>query len=126
MKKVLLIALLFSLIQLNAQVLFKQQPVLSQEKINAAAKQFTPLTTDAKKSSPKSVLSVLKQINEVKKLGKQNPNQVNWAQSHDSIFVGVVPHDTLRITGNWHHNGPILVLNDGVLIFKNASVIDSG
>lgn len=47
-------------------------------------------------------------------------------QSHDTIFVGVVPHDTLVITGNWHHNGPILVFNDGVLIFYKATVVDTG
>jgi hypothetical protein len=128
MKKILFIALLFSLTKLGAQALFKQQPVVSQEKINSAAKQKQTVLTlnDFKNSSTKSVLPVLKQINEVKKMGKQNPNQVSWAQSHDSIFVGVVPHDTLLITGNWHHNGPILVLNDGVLIFKNATVVDSG
>lgn len=130
MKKFLLIVLLFSITKTNAQGLFKQQPIFSQEKINAVNKQHT-LTTNAKsglkKSSPTSLLPVLKQINDIKKNGRlNNPNQVNWAQSHDSIFVGVVPHDTLRITGNWHHSGPILVLNDGVLIFKNATVIDSG
>jgi hypothetical protein len=128
MKKILLLILLFSLNQLNAQILLKKQPTLSQEKINSAAKQkqVTVAPNDLKNSSPKSVLPVLKKIDEVKKMGKQSPNQVSWAQSHDSIFVGAVPHDTLLITGNWHHYGPIFVLNDGVLIFKNATVVDTG
>lgn len=76
--------------------------------------------------SPKSVSGMLNTISEIKKNGLRVPNTVNWAQSNDSIFVGIVPHDTLVITGNWHHKGPILVFNDGVLIFYKATVIDSG
>ncbi|MGZ3864464.1 MAG: T9SS type A sorting domain-containing protein [Bacteroidia bacterium] len=71
--------------------------------------------------------SMLKKIEEVKQTVAKNSNSnVNWAQSHDTIFVGVVPHDTLVITGNWHHNGPILIFNDGVLIFYKATVVDTG
>lgn len=39
----------------------------------------------------------------------------------DTAFVGVVPHDTLVVTGNWTCNGPIYVFNDGVLIFDHAT-----
>lgn len=41
-------------------------------------------------------------------------------QQGDTVIVGVVPHDTLRITGTYLNNGPIIVANDGVLIIHNA------
>ncbi|MBL0103080.1 MAG: T9SS type A sorting domain-containing protein [Bacteroidetes bacterium] len=53
----------------------------------------------------------------------QIPSQI---YSNDTLIVGLIPNDTLRITGNWTHTGPIWVFNDGVLIFDNANVIDSG
>lgn len=46
--------------------------------------------------------------------------------SIDTLIVGDVPNDTVIITGNWTHTGPIWVFNDGVLIFHNANVIDTG
>jgi hypothetical protein len=46
--------------------------------------------------------------------------------SLDTLIVGLVPNDTLIITGNWTHTGPIWVLGTGVLIFDNATVIDTG
>jgi hypothetical protein len=44
----------------------------------------------------------------------------------DTAFVGVVPHDTLVVTGNWTCNGPIYVFNDGVLIFDQATATVMG
>lgn len=46
--------------------------------------------------------------------------------SLDTLIVGLVPNDTVVITGNWTHTGPIWVLGTGVLIFDNATVIDTG
>ncbi len=42
------------------------------------------------------------------------------------LYVGATPHDTMIVTGNWSYNGPIAVVNDGVLIFNNASATISG
>lgn len=39
----------------------------------------------------------------------------------DTVIVGLVPNDTLVITGSYSNNGPVWVLNDGVLIFHNAT-----
>ncbi len=39
----------------------------------------------------------------------------------DTAFVGIVPNDTMIVTGNWTCNGPVYVFNDGVLIFDNAN-----
>lgn len=44
----------------------------------------------------------------------------------DTIIVGLVPNDTLYITGTFFNNGPILVFNDGVLIFENANAVILG
>ena len=37
------------------------------------------------------------------------------------LYIGATPHDTMVVTGNWSYNGPIAVVNDGVLIFNNAN-----
>ena len=42
------------------------------------------------------------------------------------FYVGATPHDTLRVTGIWQNNGPIAVINDGVLIFDNAHATING
>ncbi len=39
----------------------------------------------------------------------------------DTAYVGVVPNDTLVVSGNWICNGPVYVFNDGVLIFDHAN-----
>ena len=44
----------------------------------------------------------------------------------DTAIVGIVPNDTLVVTGNWTCNGPIYVFNDGVLIFNNANATIMG
>lgn len=42
------------------------------------------------------------------------------------FYVGMTPHDTLVVTGNWQNNSSIAVINDGVLIFNNAHATISG
>ncbi|MCC6690567.1 MAG: T9SS type A sorting domain-containing protein [Bacteroidia bacterium] len=44
----------------------------------------------------------------------------------DTIIVGLIPNDTLRITGTYNHNGPIWVIGTGVLIVHNANVTNTG
>ena len=75
MKRILLFILLFNLKQLNAQKLFEKQLIVSQETINNAAKQNQAALAQNgfKNSSPKSVLPVLKKIDEVKKMGGTKP-----------------------------------------------------
>jgi len=45
----------------------------------------------------------------------------NFTAMTDTIFVGEVPNDTLIISGTFFNNGPVLVFNDGVLIFDHAN-----
>ena len=42
------------------------------------------------------------------------------------LYIGSVPHDTMVVTGAWQYNGPVAVINDGVLIFNNANATISG
>ena len=54
------------------------------------------------------------------------PDVGNVSNVTDTLIVGLAGNDTTVITGNWTHTGPIWVFNHGVLIFDNATVIDSG
>lgn len=74
------------------------------------------------------LIPVLNMMEQLKK-NSANPTRIHsnsQLQAIDTLVVGLVPNDTLTITGNWTHNGPIWVLGTGVLIFKNATVIDTG
>lgn len=44
----------------------------------------------------------------------------------DTIIVGAPPYDSLTITGNFSHTGPIYVALNGVLIIKNANFTNIG
>lgn len=46
--------------------------------------------------------------------------------SGDTLIVGDTPAETLRISGAWSYSGTIVVVNDGVLIFDNASATIDG
>jgi hypothetical protein len=74
-----------------------------------------------------STSAVIKKMEEVKKM---NFNKLSHpgsaAKVLDTVYVGLVPHDTLRITGSYIHTGPIFVVNDGVLIIHNAVVNNAG
>jgi len=44
----------------------------------------------------------------------------------DTVIVGAIPNDTLKITGTWSHTGPIFVGNDGVLQINKATFNNDG
>jgi len=52
--------------------------------------------------------------------------RTNTMKSGGILYIGATPHDTMVVTGAWQHNGPVAVVNDGVLIFDNANVSLSG
>jgi len=39
----------------------------------------------------------------------------------DTLVIGIPPLDSMIVTGNFTHNGPVMVLGNGILRFKNAS-----
>ncbi|MGL4599881.1 MAG: T9SS type A sorting domain-containing protein, partial [Bacteroidia bacterium] len=82
-------------------------------------------------AQPRSVVQshVLDQLSALNKgespLNLRHSNSIS-TQALDTLVVGFVPNDTVIITGNWTHTGPIFVLGNGVLIFDHANVIDTG
>src|ERR1017187_8104639 len=102
---VLIILLSFSFVKGLEGAIFAQvqHPVFPQTQINQQAakayknagnKTVLNKSTAPPNSSPHSILPALKKMQELKAGRIQCPSQVNWAQSHDTILVGVVPHDT--------------------------------
>jgi hypothetical protein len=81
----------------------------------------------AKASASGSANQIIAKMNEWKKTdwGKFTHNH-DVVMSLDTVFVGIKSHDTLRITGNYSHTGPIFIFNDGVLIIKNAKFTNIG
>ncbi len=69
-------------------------------------------------------MELLKAGKDVRTLRNQQP--AAQTQALDTLIVGLLGNDTLTITGNWTHTGPIWVFNQGVLIFDHANVIDTG
>jgi hypothetical protein len=90
---------------------------------------FNTSIPSSHQTNPDHLIPLLNIIDQVKK-NPSDPTRVHSAlpqlQSIDTLIVGLVPNDTLVITGNWTHTGPIWVLGTGVLIFRNANVIDTG
>jgi hypothetical protein len=84
-------------------------------------------TKSASAATPGSANQIIAKMEEAKKM--------NWdafqgthegVMSLDTLYVGSKAHDTLRITGNYSHTGPIFVFNDGVLIIRNAHATNYG
>src|ERR1044072_158951 len=60
-----------------------------------------------------NLMPVLNEMAQIKKdpLARlHNPQQI---QTLDTLIVGLVPNDTLRISGSWNHTGPIWILGTG-------------
>jgi len=127
----------FLLFVLTGPILWAQQSRLTfpQSELNKITQQVltdrpaqtsAPLNKPASTANAQSITGILARIEELKKGGPNKFMSPAWIQLGDTIIVGATPNDTLRITGNWTHYGPILVLGTGVLIFKNATVVDTG
>ena len=120
----------FFLILVNQNLLSQSNPakLFPQQKINEALNKFIASslwnnqykqanhTASGFVSSPASVI--------FKKVLDSNTEQAYMAS--DTIIVGAQINDTLVITGNFTHTGPIMVFNNGVLIFNQATVVDTG
>ncbi len=130
MRKLLLLSSLFFILQ---SICFAQ--TFPQDQINTILQSgferhslFNPNQVPAVNTNSSHLTPVLAQMDELKR--GHNPTHIHNSypqpQNNDTLIVGLVPNDTLRITGNWTHTGPIYVFNTGVLIFHNATVIDTG
>ncbi len=128
MKNLILLSfVVFTIMISSAQTIFPQQ------KINAALNNSTKQipfvkTLPINNSVPQVLSSPYQMLNHVLQYQTQGLklHSQDAVLNNDTLVVGDVPSDTVIITGLWTHTGPIWVLNDGVLIFDNATVIDTG
>lgn len=74
----------------------------------------------------RNIISTLNKMEEMKNVSLKKRGGKKLRSTEDTVLVGLVPNDTLVITGVYTHTGPIYVFNDGVLIFHKATVTDTG
>src|SRR5690349_6265197 len=100
-------------------------PVFPQQQINKALNSFhlsnNKNTSETTPATSLSLKSFWNSYNTLEKFRHSFRYDYNRNMAPDTVFVGVVPNDTLVINGNYFNNGPILVFNDGVLIFDHAT-----
>lgn len=121
-----LILLIISTI-INAQKInFPQRKINEKTSLN---NYFTQKKSPKNISKPKNnsgIYKALEKFENNKFLYQKLFEHKLFKKSADTLVVGAKSNDTLVISGNWNHRGPIYILNDGVLIFKNAVVNDTG
>lgn len=132
MKK-LLLSIIATACSLLATAQSTTHPAFPQQQLNAAlqkalhtAPSGATNTTIVKSDGRANGNEILHKMDEVKKMNWAGYKHPGASRSADTVYVGVVPHDTMVITGPYTHNGPILVFNDGVLIFYNATSVNYG
>jgi hypothetical protein len=125
--KYLVLLLLFPL-YLTAQTsrstrTFPQQEInraLQQAWQSSKTPQTLPAVNNTSSVSPTGVYQLLKTYKNGRVVEPKIPSYSLSRSSSDTLFVGVTGNDTVKVTGNWQNNGPIYVVNSGVLIFNNA------
>lgn len=111
--------------------LVQAQYKFPQQKINAALDySLVPKHFDSNRTQSPQTSSALGAFNVLDKMQNFKVPDEGFLQAYasmatDTLIVGVVPNDTLVISGNWVHDGPIWVFNDGVLIFNNATITNT-
>jgi hypothetical protein len=114
---------------LNAQTgLFPQASINALGK-NHPAQAAKHSVSSSKKENNSGVFKILEKIEEIKKTNWDEYTDLknnNSRTSLDTLIVGLTPNDTLIITDTFNHNGPIWVLGNGVLVFYNATVVNTG
>lgn len=103
------------------------QNIFPQEKINAALNYNTINKRVEYGKQTQPTTSVFSVINKMQNFSVPDVGALQsfTSMAIDTLIVGIVPNDTLVITGNWNHDGPIWVFNNGVLIFDNATVTNT-
>ena len=125
MKKLLLLFLLLPALS-RSQGLVNGQP-FPQQQINEAVQKAWeqkdnpiptgPSTGQEGKAHPSGICHYLQE-----QTPEAKAKHASMLKSGGNIlYIGATPHDTMVVTGNWSYNGPVAVINDGVLIFNNAN-----
>lgn len=104
-----------------------------QQKINTALSKANIYTSHKKNNyveAKKQSNGAFKCINAMDKLKKTDWEKLKATAAEsraiDTVYVGALNDDTLVITGNYVHEGPIFVFNHGVLIIHNSSFVNQG
>jgi hypothetical protein len=87
---------------------------------HAVAPACTGSCVQAGPGSSSGIYQLLQQRN------SDNAVQQSMLKSQGILYIGNTPNDTLIVTGAWQNNGPVFVINNGVLIFENAQATISG
>ncbi len=118
--------LLFLPVFIQAQTLFNGQPFPQQQVNQAIQKAWEQKEksvscagsqTQTGAASPSGIYQLLQQK------GNTPPSTL---KSQGILYIGNTPNDTLVVTGAWQNDGPVFVINDGVLIFNNAQANIAG
>jgi len=107
-------------------------PFLSRAQSTFPQKEINQISKQALKENQQLKLNVENQTNQnpsgitnlfslKKKFEWIRQKNFSGSKSIDTLIIGDTPNDSLIITGNYVHNGPIFILNDGLLRFKNAN-----
>lgn len=114
-----------------------KHPKFNSKEINKALKLAFEKSLNLETSGQQSVkhnpqptsntFATLQKMEEIKQLDfSRLAHRVVGAKVLDTVYVGDVPNDTLRIAGTYAHTGPIFVFNDGVLIINNSNFTNDG
>jgi hypothetical protein len=112
---------------------FSQNSLFKQTQVNEALqKAFEKSKLDGinnnnapSNNSSSSINSIINQVSGIENLKAKFKNLVS-TKSNDTIIVGFGQDDTLIITGNYQHDGPIIIIANGVVIIKNANATITG
>ncbi|MBL0048308.1 MAG: T9SS type A sorting domain-containing protein [Bacteroidetes bacterium] len=134
MKKIVLLCFLILAQHFSSSA--QVAPLFPQARINRALQFSQKQSSEKRQNKPVSNPSPTTSFRKLFELKNTYPSSIAAAPISttalsktaliDTLAVGEVPNDTLIITGNWTHAGPIYVYNDGVLIFKNANATNVG
>jgi len=83
----------------------------------------SPTTASFSSNNAKGVSSGVAQL--LKNYGSERlfsiPQPPPSVTGTDTLWVGITPNDTVTITGTYLQNGPVVVVNNGLLIIHNAN-----
>ncbi len=127
--------LLKSLIALHFIVLFQTilygQHKLSKNNLQASIYKESVVTTITEQKDASSFSTGIHQLlsnwndAEIEKI-KEKKYTPTLLKNNDTLIIGEVAGDSVVITGNWFHNGPIIIIGDGKLILNNANATIMG
>lgn len=73
------------------------------------------ITENKDTANPSGVFGVIEKLKEIRRKIPEKP------AGGDTLVIGIPPYDSLIVTGTFSHTGPVLVVGNGILRFKNAN-----